>query len=256
MANERVSPLAEEDENFFVSMTDMMVRMLFIFIILLMAFALNFREAQETQQTINEASLGSRKDRDNILSSLSQILENQGVQVTIDHENGVMRLKADILFDKAKDELTEKGNEIIATEAEAVWVIVPCYSRIHEDTINRDCPKRTVTPLEAIFVEGHTDPDPFDPKFGKNNWTLSAQRAINTFKRMIATQPLLDELRNNSDQHLFGVSGYEARRRTQRLPGQTEKEWKAADRRIDLRFIMKSLTPEMVKELEKSVGRQ
>ena len=149
-----------------------------------------------------------------------------------------------------------KGNEIIATVAEAVWVIVPCYSRIHEDTINRDCPKRTVTPLEAIFVEGHTDPDPFDPKFGKNNWTLSAQRAINTFKRMIATQPLLDELRNNSDQHLFGVSGYEARRRTQRLPGQTEKEWKAADRRIDLRFIMKSLTPEMVKELEKSVGRQ
>ena len=104
MANERVSPLAEEDENFFVSMTDMMVGMLFIFIILLMAFALNFREAQETQQTINEASLGSRKDRDNILSSLSQILENQGVQVTIDHENGVMRLKADILFDKAKDE--------------------------------------------------------------------------------------------------------------------------------------------------------
>ena len=33
----------EESENYFISMTDMMVGMLFIFLIMLMVFALNYR---------------------------------------------------------------------------------------------------------------------------------------------------------------------------------------------------------------------
>jgi hypothetical protein len=36
----------EEDESYFISMTDLMVGLLFIFIIMLMVFALQYREAE------------------------------------------------------------------------------------------------------------------------------------------------------------------------------------------------------------------
>src|SRR5690606_31806492 len=41
---------AEEDENYFISMTDMMVGILFVFIILLMVFAMNFRQQTDTSE--------------------------------------------------------------------------------------------------------------------------------------------------------------------------------------------------------------
>ena len=40
----------EEDENYFISMTDMMVGVLFIFLIMLMLFALNFRKQTDISE--------------------------------------------------------------------------------------------------------------------------------------------------------------------------------------------------------------
>src|SRR4051812_21851603 len=40
---------SDEEENYFISMTDMMVGMLFIFIIMLMSFALLFRQQTDVQ---------------------------------------------------------------------------------------------------------------------------------------------------------------------------------------------------------------
>lgn len=40
---------AEEEENYFVSMTDMMIGVLFIFIIMLMVFALDYRSKTDDQ---------------------------------------------------------------------------------------------------------------------------------------------------------------------------------------------------------------
>src|SRR5271154_3571060 len=44
----------EESENYFVSMTDMMVGMLFIFIIMLMVFALNYRKGDDDSKRIKD----------------------------------------------------------------------------------------------------------------------------------------------------------------------------------------------------------
>jgi hypothetical protein len=44
----------EESENYFVSMTDMMVGMLFIFIIMLMVFALNYRKGDDDSKRVKD----------------------------------------------------------------------------------------------------------------------------------------------------------------------------------------------------------
>ncbi len=246
--------ITEEDESYFVSMTDLMVGMLFIFIIILMAFALNFREAEEKQDEINQELTGSREARQQMLEDISHILESRGVRVEIDSENGVLRLKADLLFEKGKSQLSEQGKVIVSHVAGALWEVLPCYSDAGMKP--QGCPSLKGGRLEAIFIEGHTDNDPFAKGAVKNNWILSAERSISTFKYLVAAQDGLENIKNDDALHLLGVSGYAARRPTDELEGQTEEAKKQADRRIDLRFIMASPKPEPVEATEKAIGEE
>ena len=116
---QRILP-GDQDESYFVSMTDLMVGMLFIFIIMLMAFALNYREAQQTQADINEELTGARKARDRMLEDIRKVLHEQGVRVEIDRENGVLRLGADLLFERGRSTLSEPGRKLIGHVSQAL----------------------------------------------------------------------------------------------------------------------------------------
>ena len=71
----------EEDESYFISMTDLMVGLLFIFIIMLMVFALQYREAErknlEAELVIKKTTarlVDADQVRDEILENLRQYL--------------------------------------------------------------------------------------------------------------------------------------------------------------------------------------
>jgi len=244
----------DQDENYFVSMTDLMIGMLFIFIIVLMAFALNLRETQQTQELINEELTGARKAREQMLEALRRSLEARGVKVEIDPESGVLRLKADLLFERGESGLTTTGEEIIGHVGDALQQVLPCYANLPGISRPTHCPAFRGGRLEALFIEGHTDADDFAPGSIKNNWMLSTERAINTFRTIIEHHAVLDDLRNDAGQNLIGVSGYEKRRPTTRYTGQTEAEKKRADRRIDLRFIMTSPKPPPQTDVEQTLN--
>lgn len=100
---------AEQDESYFVSMTDLMVGMLFVFIILLMAFALNLKE-QETQLKEQETKLTQTdKAREEMLRDIETALKNKGIPVTVLPESGVLRLPEQVLFDVNKAVLQPRG---------------------------------------------------------------------------------------------------------------------------------------------------
>src|SRR5262245_31133845 len=105
-----------EGENYFISMTDMMVGMLFIFIILLMSFALVFRHQTDRQEgkievaedvgrilddletrirrrleDLREAS----QSRLRLLKELEHQLSREGLVVQIVESSGVLRLTED-----------------------------------------------------------------------------------------------------------------------------------------------------------------
>src|SRR5262245_9054045 len=116
---------AEEDENYFISMTDMMVGVLFIFIILLMVFALNFRQQtdiseerirqlEQVEKTVREVNqelkrLKGRVDKElqtmnaadsvrrDMLDEIKSELSKAGINVIVDTENGVLRLRDDAI---------------------------------------------------------------------------------------------------------------------------------------------------------------
>src|ERR1051325_3478494 len=102
-----------EEENYFISMTDMMVGMIFIFIIMLMYYALQFRD-------VTDQMTGANRTRTKILEQIAQTLKKEGVEVSLDTQNGILRLPDAILFDSGIPTLKPAGVVAVAHLADAL----------------------------------------------------------------------------------------------------------------------------------------
>ncbi len=250
---------AVEDENYFVSMTDMMVGILFIFIIMLMIFALNFRtqtdanielSAEQIEQ-LNRANdlaeqiaqirlqiaqeIGKLNEADQarsaLLSAIKSRLDKVGLTVTIDKNTGVLRLTEDaIYFPSNRSELDEAAQVNVDKIAKALIDVLPKYS-VCTEQIN--CLDSTGYVVETVFIEGHTDTIGSDER----NWKLSTERAVNTYRRIVENFPALRALRNSHGQEILSVSGYAF---TRPAIEQDNEEAYRKNRRIDLRFVMEA----------------
>lgn len=230
-----------QEEGYFPSMTDMMVGLLFIFILMLMYYALQFKEAQEEQEQTIEKIKSAEETRSEILLNVKDILEKEGIIVTIDQENGVLRLPENVLrFGSARADLTKEAKDTLKKVAIALNTVLPCYA-FHFNKERPEYCEPTDHLLESVFIEGHTDSDrliPSDKYWYKDNWDLSVARSVNTFREIINVVPDLAELRNNTEEKngkfLLSVSGYGENRPI----ASNESSDKDQNRRIDLRFLM------------------
>jgi chemotaxis protein MotB len=222
----------EEEESYFVSMADMMVGLLFVFIILLLYFALQFRQTTHDIASADES-------RAAILTRLDQALRAQGLRVSIDIDQGVLRLPENVLFDVGQPGLTPRGQQAVAILGRAMTAVLPCYAWPRPA---RGCPP-TSQHLDAIFIEGHTDSDPLAGRRGaaiRDNLDLSVMRATNTYRALLTATPSLGALRNRppgaeTPQPILSVSGYGADRP---VDASGTPDAKRRNRRIDLRFLM------------------
>ena len=197
---------AEDDENYFVSLSDLMTGVLFVFVILTTALALHYqskaKELEDTQQEAAKAQAEAGKARSDArqvqeaLDALAKILrereqlrkeELQGlvnrmaqhkIDVELDETNGILRLPGSLLFDASKAELQPTGEIALSQLAKEMLPVVV-----------KGC---SSSPLkwEAIYIEGHTDNVPIYGTF-PSNWHLSSARAINTYKALLVAEPSL-----------------------------------------------------------------
>lgn len=243
----------EEGDNYFVSMTDMMVGILFIFIIMLMVFALNFRQKTDEQENkleiaeevtrqieelqtrinqefavLNEADAARRR----LLERIKNDLKERGLSVEIDEANGVLRLTENAVhFAPDRSDLDSAAKINVQKIARALLDTLPPFAYCTE---GRQCsedfdPNR----VETVFIEGHTDVTGGDDR----NWQLSTERAVNTYRTIIGTAPSLRALRNTENHEILSVSGYSSTRPV--ANGQSSEAY-ALNRRIDLRFVMEA----------------
>ncbi|MEO5353961.1 MAG: OmpA family protein [Magnetococcus sp. XQGC-1] len=207
-----------------MSMTDMMVGMLFLFLILLMFFAMKFNEASARKTVAVESLTRAKEARDQILQEIKKAMEREKVNVLIDPDDGIVRLPEATLFEHRKSELSSLGEHAVASLAKVLYQVLPC----HTATASSNCGK-VRHPIESVLVEGHTDATGTEAR----NWELSLQRSLKTFELLQKTRPELVTLKNSTGQMLIGLAGYGRNR----LLIKTEKE-EAQNRRIDIRFIM------------------
>ncbi len=230
---------AAEQENYFVSMSDMMVGVLFIFIILMMYYALQIKNTREEL-------LGANETRARILQQMKTSLQNKGVPVTIDTQNGVLRLPDAILFDSARADIKPDGVKAMGHLASTLSEVLPCYTDTSQPNWKRpgSCPASPHR-IDSLYIEGHTDNVRLAPTLQfQDNWDLSVKRATNTYRALISQAPQLQSLCAKTlvdCEPVLSVSGYADQRPVPDNSG-TEEDRKRRNRRIELRILM--VTPD------------
>ncbi|HWJ17917.1 MAG TPA: OmpA family protein [Geobacterales bacterium] len=252
IAEEESADYSDENVNYFVPMTDMMVGVLFIFILMLTAFALDFRRTTDAQETALKVAQEvankldplqsavreqmalldkAQQDRRELLQDIRTQLAGEGLSVQIDEANGVLRLNEDaVRFAPNHADLVDRNKDNVGKIARVLERVLPKYVSCH-NWQSSVCSTAGDTALETLFIEGHTDTTGID----NSNWVLSTERAVNTYRELIAVSPALRLLRNNRNEEVISVSGYSSTRPID--PRALRDAWDR-NRRIDLRFVM------------------
>ena len=243
-----------EEESYFVSMSDMLVGLLFVFIILLVYFAVTFKQKEDYL-------VGAGEARKKLLEQLEKDIEQKlpGVDVVIDTETGILRLPEEVLFDSYKYELSPRGQGAVKIVAAILAERLPCYTK-SGDTVLIRCNRREEShKIDTLLVEGHSDKDPIRGDLtGLDNLDLSARRATRTYLALTQAQPGLDKLTNGDDLQpapVLGVAGYGPHRPVLDKSGRPLPDSeKSRHRRIDLRFIMVTPKSDAAQNASKMLG--
>ncbi|MDW8415894.1 MAG: OmpA family protein [Thermaurantiacus sp.] len=223
---------AEEDEGYFVSMSDMLTGLLFVFIILLLFFAFQFRRTTEELTGASEA-------RAALLRALQEDLRQRKVEVEIDVVNGILRLDSVAMFEVNEHRLTTEGLHAVRSLADALARRLPCYSDTPKVGRYR-CRSLARHRVETVLIEGHTDAQPRGVGLD-TNIELSAMRAITTYRTLIARQPALNAIKTRNPagtpQRILSVSGYGPTRPLSGFEAPTPRNFQR-NRRIDVRLLM------------------
>jgi flagellar motor protein MotB len=233
-----------DDHDYFAAMTDLLLGLVFIFIVVLMVVALNMHQpapnsatavpvqpvAAATPSGSAEANLARR----DLLRDIAKILDGV-LPVTVDEENGTLQLGGDVLFPTGSADAYPEALPKLRRLAEALAKVLPCYSVAPDAAAPASCDTRHQGRLEAVYIEGHTDTTPIHTTRFQSNWDLSVARASATFAQLVASFPALAMLKNDRAEALIGVSGYGEFRPVDTSGTAAGMQ---RNRRIELRFLM------------------
>lgn len=216
---------AEEDVNYLVSVSDLMIAVLFIFILLVVILSIQVKKAKNRQQD----PLVS------ILSVIKKTSEADGVKIEIDQKNGIITLPSDDLFDMGQATLKPQAVKNINKLKAQLSEIIPCY--INTERAKQKCPPNlSNSTIETIFIEGHTDKKPLN-RGVYNNYHLGLDRARAVYN--LLANGTLGNYKNERGQPIFGFSSYG----DERLKDPSRD---TPNRRVEIRIIMSSFKPAAV----------
>ena len=237
----------QSEDSYFVSMTDIMLGMLFVFILLVVYFAVQVRIEVQQQDTFRDDAANQRT---RILERIREHLFEEGfTDIKIDLDQGILRLPEGVLFRSgvASIEPDSKSENVVNSLGFILHEILPCHSMnskaepfIPIANCLEENPKHVF--LDAIFIEGHTDSVPLtkrgtkeDPKIN-TNLRLSARRSTNTYQRMIDFHTsLISYFGGASGAQILAVAAYG---KSRPINDNSTRDERAQNRRIDLRLLM------------------
>lgn len=244
----RKSQESESGESYWISFTDLMTSLLFIFILAVMALMLQLTQQQAAladQQTKFSEQISTLQTaevvRAQMLEEIQEELKTAGIEVLVTENNSVLSIPSALLgFDAASYEIEKSYEKVSLAIGKAI------SRAIHKD--------ERLQYLDTVFVEGHTDNLNFDGLEGTGNWGLSTFRAIslwNLWDEKLPEYARLDTMLNVENRPLFSVSGYGQTRPVTKSQD-TEKQL-AANRRIDIRFTITRPDSADLLDIEKSI---
>ncbi|MEN8232630.1 MAG: OmpA family protein [Thermodesulfobacteriota bacterium] len=225
------------DENIYAVFSDLMTGLMFIFVIALIAYMLNFNQ-QNTQEEQLKSDLRNHLFlKSDLMKSISRELKRFGIKHKVDNDMGVLRFTSDYLqFESGTAKLSNDQIKYLFGVSKALENVLPCYSQKENNKLFvQNCRKDTRGKIKSVLIEGHTDNTPLR-KTGnsiKDNMDLSTQRAKTVLTTIVTKN--LETLLNREGDMLFAIAGYGDKK-----PLRRHKQVKAdpVNRRIDIRFLL------------------
>ncbi len=275
-----------EEENYFVSLSDLMTGVLFVFVILTTALALHYHTksgelaAKSDELAAKSDELAAKSDE---LSAKSMELEKarrsaatargkaEEVQEALDALAKVLREREQIRKDELQKLVSRLGKRNINVELDETNGILRLPSKLLFDAskaqlqpageealsllakemlpvVRKGCGESTLK-WEAIYIEGHTDNIPIHGDF-PSNWHLSSARAINTYNALLLAKPALARQLNHQQKAVIGISGYGDQRP---VASNDTDEGRQKNRSIDIRFVMAYPSKTEIEHMERKL---
>ena len=201
--------------------------------------------------TYLESAASARAD---LLKRLAERIQERlpGIRVTVVAADGVIRFRGDDLFASGQWRVRDgsTAERVAHAVADALADTLPCYTVGSRAAFYTTC-NSAYAVIETIQIEGHTDDTPLSIGLQErermlDNRDLSARRGAETLRAATDRyRPELMDFLNLEGQPVLSFAGYGAMRPVAR--GDTPAA-KAANRRIDIRFILQ--TPQNLREVE------
>jgi chemotaxis protein MotB len=215
-------------EGYLASSADLMIGILFIFIIMVVYLAVEIKRVQADNNSRSTDPVRS------LVDEVGRRLLSNGVRAELDPDSGVISLPSDALFDSGRAVPKKEALEAITKTDAVLREILPCYVT-SAPRGNRNCNQlnQRGVELETVMIEGHTDSDQYanDPT---RNWHLGLDRARYIFEELGKGD--LGRFKNKKGQPILGVSSYADSRPSKFSASPSDP--KAKDRRVELRFIL------------------
>lgn len=254
-----------DGQNYLASVSDLVSAFIFVFIVMLAIFAYRLASATEEQAQVTSQLRAADEVRDSILAQIATRLDNSGMRVQVLRRQGILRLAENAInFPLGSETPVAEHEGNVGIVARAIAEVVPCYvpplpiepaQADDRDTAiggepfrppycqsaggrsPYDCQPQNreyAWLLETLLIEGHTDDVPVAAGSRyRDNIELSSMRAATVHRMIAACEPDVERLANSSGHPILSTSGYGDTR-----PAVLDPERRAANRRIDLRFLL------------------
>lgn len=203
-------PEASADVGTAAAYGDLVTATLFVFILALAAYVLNFQSNQDQSKAIGKEVTDIIRRQSKMVEGVSDKLNLSGIQHVGEKTRGVLRVSAhELAFAPGSYDLPPGEVRKVREIGKALASILPCYGHPSEAVSQLlNCHSGHAGQLRAVAIEGHTDNVPLSPS-GKvrNNTDLSALRA-STVLKILQENPLLSQIENNTSHQVFFAAGY------------------------------------------------
>ncbi len=262
------------DESYFASFTDLLVGILFTFIILLMIVASNFQDATESikkqkaadlvakinnarEKALDEARTNDLRnnlqnlffsDRLKILSAIGKELQDQGIAVTVNVNKGTLKFPESTFFSGEDDKLSAPGQQALRAVAATLGKYLPCISPTKDPLRLAACAGLaldTTDALDAIFIVDHPDPK----SSAEIRWLQAVQRTVTIFSTISHYDPYLyKDLKNITGVPILNVTAHQARRQVQKAEQQNPN----LKQTVEFKFVTREPTRRDIDKLREA----
>jgi chemotaxis protein MotB len=212
----------EGEQSYLASASDLMIGLLFVFIIMVAFLALQKKAEQEARE-------GDRDPRGTVTLAIGNEIKDTLKTVRIDPASGVITLPEELLFDIGSSVLKDTAVERLGETSQKLGSVLKCFVA-NQRAVSTCTQNPFGHEIETIFIEGHTDSRPMNRDGG--NAKLSFDRAISVSNALVQGSPLAN-YKNNQDQPIFSQSAYAENR-----PLYKADPTDGRNRRVDLRIVL------------------